>query len=100
MEKLFVIRPGAFTPPPRVDSAFARLVPDPAQRDRITSEAILDRIVTRAFSMRRKRLSNSLRGEIGPAELEALGIDPAARPETLDVSAFIRIANHCARQKS
>lgn len=100
VEKLFLIRPGAFTPPPRVNSAFARLVPDPERRAQIDSEAIFDRIVATAFSMRRKRLSNSLKGEISAAEMEALGADPASRPETLDVDAFIRIANYCASRNS
>lgn len=100
VEKLFVIHPGAFTPPPRVVSAFARLVPDPERRARIDSEPVFDRIVGQAFSMRRKRLSNSLKGEIDAVDLETLGIDPGSRPETLDVDAFVRIANYCTARNS
>jgi len=100
VERLFVIRPGAFTPPPQVDSAFARLVPNPARRRLIESEPVFDQVVRQAFSQRRKQLRNSLRGLIDPASLQELGIDPASRPETLDVDAFTRIANRCARQKS
>jgi len=100
VEKLFVIRPGAFTPPPRVDSAFARLVPEPGRRALIESETVFDRVVTQAFSQRRKRLSNSLKGLVDAASLEALGIDPGRRPETLDVGAFTKIANLCARENS
>ena len=100
VEKLFVIRPGAFTPPPRVDSAFARLVPEPRRRALIESETVFDRVVTQAFSQRRKRLSNSLKGLVDAASLEALGIDPGRRPETLDVGAFTKIANLCARENS
>lgn len=100
VERLFVIRPGAFTPPPRVDSAFARLVPDPARRALIQSEGVFDQVVRQAFSQRRKRLSNSLRGLVDAASLEALGIDPGSRPETLDVDAFTKIANHCAHENS
>jgi 16S rRNA (adenine1518-N6/adenine1519-N6)-dimethyltransferase len=96
VERLFVIRPGAFTPPPRVDSAFARLLPDPARRARLVSEAVFDRVVSQAFSMRRKRLANSLRGLVDADELSRLGVDPGCRPETLGVEAFVRIANHCA----
>jgi 16S rRNA (adenine1518-N6/adenine1519-N6)-dimethyltransferase len=83
-----------------VDSAFARLVPDPARRALIESEPVFDQVVTQAFSQRRKQLSNSLRGVIDAAGLRALGIDPARRPETLDVAAFTKIANHCAHQNS
>ena len=100
VEKLFVIRPGAFTPPPKVDSAFARLVPDPDRRAQLVSEALFDEIVTRAFSMRRKRISNGLRGLVDAAELEQLGVDPASRPQTIAVDAFIRVANYCANRNS
>jgi 16S rRNA (adenine1518-N6/adenine1519-N6)-dimethyltransferase len=97
VERLFAIGPGAFTPPPKVHSAFVRLVPDAAQRGQLVSELVFDRVVARAFSMRRKQLANSLRGWIDPAGLRGLGIDPNGRPETLDVHAFVRIANHGAR---
>lgn len=100
VEKLFVIRPGAFSPPPKVDSAFARLVPDPERLARLSSEKAFDQVVTRAFSMRRKRLSNSLRGMLDAGELEELGVDPASRPQTLDVDSFIRIANYYAARTS
>ncbi|UCG71780.1 MAG: 16S rRNA (adenine(1518)-N(6)/adenine(1519)-N(6))-dimethyltransferase RsmA [Chromatiales bacterium] len=100
VERLFVIRPGAFSPPPRVDSAFARLVPDPEKRAQIDSEPVFDQVVTRAFSQRRKQLANSLRGLVDAAGLQTLGIDPTSRPETLDVAAFTKIANYCARKNS
>jgi 16S rRNA (adenine1518-N6/adenine1519-N6)-dimethyltransferase len=98
VEKLFIIKPGAFTPPPRVDSAFARLVPDPERQARITCERSFDRVVQQAFSMRRKRLSNSLRGLVDASDLESLGIDPGSRPQTLDVRDYVRIANFYAAQ--
>ena len=56
-------------------------------------EALFARIVTTAFSQRRKTLRNTLRNVLESADFVALGIDPSARAETLSVSDFVRIAN-------
>ena len=96
VESLFVVKPGSFTPPPRVDSAVARLTPDPERRATITDEAAFDRVVAMAFNQRRKRLANTLRSIIPEAQIEDLGIDPGLRAEKLDVEAFIRLGNQFA----
>ncbi len=96
VESLFVVRPGSFTPAPRVDSAVARLIPDPERRAEIIDEAVFDRVVAQAFNQRRKRLANALRSIITESQIEALGIDPGARAETLDIDAFIRLGNRSA----
>jgi 16S rRNA (adenine1518-N6/adenine1519-N6)-dimethyltransferase len=93
VELLFHIKPGSFRPPPRVDSSFVRLVPDATLRDRIDDERDFDRIVRAAFSVRRKRLSNALKGHLDAAQIESVDIDPGTRAEQLDVAAFIRLAN-------
>ena len=54
--------------------------------------AALDRIVATAFAQRRKTLRNSLRGLIDAATIEAAGIDPGARPETLGLEQFAALA--------
>ena len=46
-----------------------------------------------SFAQRRKTLRNNLKGLIDSAQLEALGIDPGARAETLELTQFIEIAN-------
>lgn len=96
VDRLFVIRPGSFVPPPKVDSAFVRIVPDPLARQTIRSEPVFDRVLAAAFSQRRKQLGSSLRGLIAASGLQALNIDPARRPETLTAGDFVRIANDCA----
>ncbi|MDJ0926815.1 MAG: 16S rRNA (adenine(1518)-N(6)/adenine(1519)-N(6))-dimethyltransferase RsmA [Gammaproteobacteria bacterium] len=101
IEALFVIRPGSFRPPPQVDSAFVRLVPDAARFARIDSPQLFEQIVNAAFSQRRKQLANSLRTMIGPVQLVDLGIDPSRRAETLTVEDYVQLANECAaRQQS
>jgi 16S rRNA (adenine1518-N6/adenine1519-N6)-dimethyltransferase len=93
VEPLFNIKPGSFTPPPRVESTFVRLTPNAAQRARIDNEVAFDRIVRQAFNMRRKRLANALRGLVTESQISALGIDPDVRAEQLHVDSFIALGN-------
>jgi 16S rRNA (adenine1518-N6/adenine1519-N6)-dimethyltransferase len=95
VEPLFDIRPGSFTPPPKVDSTFVRLIPNPAQLAKIDNEAVFDELLRRAFGMRRKRLSNAVRGLLTEEQIAAAGVDPGVRAEKLDVDAFVALANLC-----
>jgi 16S rRNA (adenine1518-N6/adenine1519-N6)-dimethyltransferase len=92
-EKLFDVGAGAFRPPPRVTSAVVRLKVRRAPCVSLEDDATFRRLVARLFSRRRKTLRNSLRGELSESEIEGLGIDPMARPETLDLGAFAALAN-------
>lgn len=93
MTKLFEVRPGAFRPPPEVDSAVVRMIPRAAGALGARDEQSLVRVVTAAFTKRRKTLRNALAGVIDEAALRALGIDPRLRPENLGVGEYVRIAN-------
>ena len=86
VEHLFDIGPGAFRPPPKVHSAFVRLVPHAAPPFPLASPARFARVVTQAFSHRRKTLKNALAGLVDEAVILAAGIDPKARPETLSAA--------------
>ena len=90
--ELFTVGPGAFTPPPRVDSAVVRITPRPAPFP-IRDLARYDKLATLAFNQRRKTLHNALKGEVGDAGFAAAGIDPRARGETLSPEQFARLAN-------
>jgi len=92
-EKLFNVGPGAFRPPPRVTSAIVRLRVRPRLGARLSDLPTFERLVSHLFSQRRKTLRKSLRGQLGEAEIAALGIDPGARPETLDLARFAALAN-------
>ncbi len=91
--KLFNVPPGAFKPPPKVDSAVVRLVPLPVEAISYRDAERFAGIVARAFGQRRKTLRNTLRGWIEPEQFVALGIDPQRRGETLSVEEFGRLAN-------
>ncbi len=94
--RLFVVPPGAFRPAPKVESAVARLVPLGKDKPAIADEALFARIVAAAFSQRRKTLRNAVSALCTTAMLEAAGIDPGARGETLSVEDFVRLANRAA----
>lgn len=93
VKKLFIVKPGAFQPPPKVDSAVIRLTPYqklPWQADDVT---LLAKIVRTAFLQRRKMLRNNLGKLIDSKQLEYLGIDPRQRPEELSVMDYVKISN-------
>jgi 16S rRNA (adenine1518-N6/adenine1519-N6)-dimethyltransferase len=90
---LFNIGPGAFNPPPKIESAFVRLVPHAHPAVEVNNEVVFEQLVRQAFSQRRKTLRNALRGMLEAEVIGALGIDPAARAETLTISDFAALAN-------
>lgn len=93
VEHLFDVPPEAFTPAPRVQSAIVRLTPWSESPWPNCDPLRLRRLVQAAFAARRKTLRNNLKEIIDSSELEALGINPGARAETLELSQFIDIAN-------
>jgi 16S rRNA (adenine1518-N6/adenine1519-N6)-dimethyltransferase len=93
MRKLFDVKPGAFRPPPKVDSAVVRLLPRPTAGLYANDPATLGRVVAAAFTKRRKTLRNALAGVVDEERLRALGIDPGLRPENLGVAEYVAIAN-------
>jgi 16S rRNA (adenine1518-N6/adenine1519-N6)-dimethyltransferase len=92
VEPLFKVPPGAFRPPPKVDSAVVRLVPLPRAQLPDADAGTIDRVVRAAFGQRRKTLSNALHSVATVAQIEAAGIDPRARAEQLAPSAFVALA--------
>lgn len=91
VEKLFKVGPGAFRPPPKVDSAVVRLVPHATPPFPLDDPTRFAELVGRAFTMRRKTLRNALKGLVHEDAMRAVGIDPQARPETLSAEQFGRL---------
>ena len=97
---LFDIGPGAFHPAPKVVSSLVRLLPWTEPPHAIADPDGFARLVNQAFSQRRKTLRNSLRDWLAPERMQQLGIDPGQRPERLDVTDFVRLANAHAADRS
>jgi 16S rRNA (adenine1518-N6/adenine1519-N6)-dimethyltransferase len=86
------IPPGAFRPPPKVDSAVVVLTPLPAAEAFGDLDA-LESVTSAAFGQRRKMLRSALKALPGGLEaLTAAGVDPTRRAETLTQEEFRRLA--------
>jgi 16S rRNA (adenine1518-N6/adenine1519-N6)-dimethyltransferase len=94
VQALLDVPPGAFRPPPKVDSAVVRLLPRPPQEIGIADRALFAAVVKAAFAQRRKTLRNALSAVADEASIRAAGMDPGARAEAIPVPAFIALANH------
>ena len=94
VEQLWELGPECFHPTPRVRSSCLRRRPRPDAPD-AAELARVERVTRAAFGARRKTLANALRrGGISGFEpaLEAAGVEPSARAESLAPSCFVAIA--------
>ena len=97
VEPLLHVPPGAFRPPPKVDSAVVRLAPLPPAALPQVDARVLERVVRAAFGQRRKTLSNALSELATADDFAATGVDPRARAEQLEPAAFVALAQQLAR---
>jgi 16S rRNA (adenine1518-N6/adenine1519-N6)-dimethyltransferase len=98
IEKVVKVAPGAFKPPPKVDSVVLCLQPLAQPRLTLHDENLFRRLVRGAFAQRRKTLRNSLLGSGWAADqidmaFSDTGIDPGRRGETLTIEEFGALAN-------
>ncbi|KAB7622916.1 16S rRNA (adenine(1518)-N(6)/adenine(1519)-N(6))-dimethyltransferase RsmA [Alkalilimnicola sp. S0819] len=93
VEPLFDIPPGAFRPAPKVVSTVVRLHPYREPPLRAADEDLFARIVSQAFGQRRKTLRNCLKSLVSAETIEAAGLAPHSRAETLSVADYVRLAN-------
>jgi 16S rRNA (adenine1518-N6/adenine1519-N6)-dimethyltransferase len=98
MELLFVVPPTAFDPPPKVDSAIVRMIP--LAQPMPCQQALLEQVVTKAFSQRRKVIRNCVAGLFSEDELRQAGVDPQDRPEAVPVEQFVALANLLAARQA
>lgn len=87
------VPPGAFKPPPKVDSAVVRLVPHKTKPVTVRSESNLNRVCAQAFNQRRKTIRNSLKDCLNEAQIVEAGINPELRAENLSLKDFAALAN-------
>lgn len=87
------VPPGAFNPPPKVDSAVVRLIPHTTKPVSLLNEERLHTVCAQAFNQRRKTIRNSLKNSLSEALLIALDIDPELRAENLSLEQYAAIAN-------
>jgi len=93
VESLFVVKSGAFTPSPKVDSAIVKLIPFPQPRYELSDHESFKIIVRESFSQRRKTIRNALKNYLDETAIRNAGIAPEIRAEKLEVSDFVALAN-------
>lgn len=105
IKRVVRVPPGAFFPPPKVESVVLCFDLLPQPRVVLNDATLYRRLVRGAFAQRRKTLRNSLlgsdwlAGELDPA-LKAAGIDPNRRGETLTIEEFGLLANILAAKSA
>lgn len=102
---LFTVSKEAFDPVPKVDSAVIRLDVRETPAAPCSDYVLFEKVVSAAFSQRRKTLRNTLKGSgmftpEGLATLENSGIDPGRRAETLSVAEFAQLTDFLAGFRS
>jgi 16S rRNA (adenine1518-N6/adenine1519-N6)-dimethyltransferase len=90
---LFHVPPGAFYPPPQVDSSVVRLIPHKTLPYPAKDYALFSKIVKQAFSHRRKTIRNCLKDLVKDEDWQRSGIDSQLRPEQLNVADFVKLSN-------
>lgn len=97
VEKILDVKPGSFSPPPKVDSAVVQLTPYTLPVVDIPDRESFARIVKATFAQRRKTLRNNLKGLLNESEITAAGVDPSARAETLSLEDFSALCRQVSR---
>jgi len=101
VRKLFDVSPQAFRPVPKVVSSVIRLSIREKPVADVGDQRLFFKVVRTAFAQRRKTLTNNLKSLIGDAAaatnvLNAVGIDPQRRAETLSIPEFASISCYLA----
>ena len=96
VEPLFDVAPECFRPPPKVMSTFVRITPRPNPLPLESRESLVV-VLRAAFQQRRKTLRNALQSlEI---DWDRVGVDPAIRPDAVDLKGYVNIANLLAEKR-
>ncbi|OLC90463.1 MAG: ribosomal RNA small subunit methyltransferase A [Acidobacteria bacterium 13_1_40CM_4_58_4] len=89
VEKVFTLPPGAFSPPPKVQSTVVRLTIAPRVETLHVPEAGFVNFLKLSFGQKRKTLWNNLKSQYRPeslrAALEKTGVKPTVRAEALSL---------------
>ena len=81
----------AFVPPPKVTSAVVHIVP--IDQPEGVDPRVIERLTEAAFGQRRKMMRSSLKSVPGALKaIQALGIDPQRRAETVSVDEWVKLA--------
>ncbi len=100
MEQILLVPADCFRPIPKVQSAIVRMLPLEHSVVPIEQTPLFSKVVTAAFSQRRKTLRNTLRGFLNSDDFSALALDAGLRAENLSVAQFAAITNYLKENNS
>lgn len=87
----FDVHPRAFCPVPKVTSAVVVLDLRPPMAAPSEISRALE-LAGGALTLPRKKLTNALGGRVGIEVIESAGLDPSARPGTIELDGWLRLA--------
>lgn len=93
-ELLFDLPPEAFSPQPKVTSAFIRLLRKKRVSPKVIDKDSFEQIVKLAFSQKRKTIKNNFKNILFDKDFFNLEISPKIRAETLTIDQFIKLENY------
>lgn len=99
-KKLFDIKAGSFTPPPRVTSTVVKIDIPAKPLFNIKDVDFFEEVIKTAFGQRRKTIRNSLLGskrfkiEKIDTGLKESKIDPKRRPETISIEEYVNLVDY------
>ena len=90
---MLIIKPDAFYPSPKVESAIIKITPLSKPKYNLLNDKSFSLIVREAFSQRRKTIRNSLKNFLNEIDIREIDIQPSARAENLSIKDFINLSN-------
>ena len=93
-ELLFEIPPEAFSPQPKITSAFIRLIRKKRVSPKVIDKDSFEQIVKVAFSQKRKTIKNNFKNILFDKDFFNLEISPKIRSEALTIDQFIKLENY------
>jgi len=93
-EILLNIPSNAFTPAPKIQSSFMRLIPKKNQGLKYKNINNFKKIIKAAFQHKRKTIKNNFKDILNEKDFNFLKINPQDRAEMLSIDTFVNIENY------
>jgi 16S rRNA (adenine1518-N6/adenine1519-N6)-dimethyltransferase len=93
-EILFDISANSFSPPPKIQSSFMRLIPRKKEGLKFKNLINFKKVIKTAFQFKRKTLKNNFKDILGEDNFYSMGINSQKRAEMLSIDDFVNIENY------
>ena len=93
-EILFDISANSFSPPPKIQSSFIKLIPRKKEGLRFKNLINFKKVIKTAFQFKRKTLKNNFKDILDEENFNSIGINPKKRAEMLNIDDFVNIENY------